>query len=136
MNTSFIARRGGLTLLELLIILAAVLIIIFIALPTLKPTEEEATIDFVKEQLLYLHAREQEFYAQHGRYAPLSEIAADERIGARFDRRFASDNPLVGGVTFNGPQKSGVTYNIIAVLPDGSRYQIDQTGEVKATTDL
>jgi Tfp pilus assembly protein PilE len=123
-------RTAGLTLLELAIVLAAVVVLIFIALPTLKPTEEEATIDFAKEQLRYLHVRETEYYNRHGQYAPLSVLAEDSYVGPTFDRRFAEDRVEVNGVIFDGPTREAAIYDIVATLPDGSRYRVDQTGRV------
>ena len=118
------------TLLELAIVLAAVVVLIFIALPTLKPTEEEATIDFAKEKLEYLHMRETEYYNRHGQYVPLSTLAEDPNIGPTFDRRFADDRVEVSGVIFDGPTREAAIYDIVATLPDGSRYRVDQTGRV------
>ena len=120
--------RWGLTLLELLIIIAVVAVLVFVALPTLKPTEEEASADFAKEMLEYLYAREQAYYSLHGTYAPLSKLAADEQIGRDFDQRFSSDESTVEGIVFRGPATEAKIFDIIATLPDGSRYKIDQTG--------
>jgi type II secretory pathway pseudopilin PulG len=122
---------AGLTLLELLIVIAAVAVILFIALPTLKPTEEEVTIEFVKEQLRYLHAKEQQYFSRYGKYVPLSTLAADEQIGRVFDQRFAEDTCIVEGVVFKGPTGESTIYDIVAELPDGTRYKVDQTGVVK-----
>jgi type II secretory pathway pseudopilin PulG len=122
--------RPGLTLLELLIILSVVAILIFIALPTLQPTEVEATADFAKQQLEYLHNQEQTYFSIHGNYAPLSTLANDERLGPTFDQRFAFDESLVNNVVFSGPTGEERTYTIVAELPDGSRYKIDQSGAV------
>ena len=67
----------GITLLELLIVLAAVAVLIFIALPTLKPSPQESAMETAKDQLLYLHAREQAYFNRYGKYAPLSTLAKD-----------------------------------------------------------
>lgn len=125
-----LARRAGVTLLELLIILAAVVVLVFIAMPTLKPTETETTIELVKDQLLYLHAREQEYFNRHGSYATFTELAEEPELGKNFDRRFANESPLIEGISFRGPAGSGPIYDIIATLPDGSRYKVDQTGKI------
>jgi competence protein ComGC len=122
--------RRGLTLLELLIIIAVVAVLIFVALPTLKPTEEEASADFAKEMLEYLYSQEQAYYNLHGTYAPLSKLAADERIGRTFDQRFNEDENTVEEVVFRGPTVEAKIFDIIARLPDGSRYKIDQTGTI------
>ncbi|MBN2083527.1 prepilin-type N-terminal cleavage/methylation domain-containing protein [bacterium] len=123
-------RRAGLTLLELLIILAVVAVIIFIALPTLKPTEVEATSDFAKQQLLYLYGREQAYYNLRGTYAPFSVIAADPDLGPTFDPRFSTNEVLVNGVVFTGPSTEAATYEIVATLPDQSKYKIDNRGQI------
>ena len=122
--------RAGLTLLELLIIIAVVVVLIFIALPTLRPTEVEADAEFAKQQLQYLHGREQQYFNMHGNYAPLSVLADDERIGPGYDQRFAFNESVVEDVVFSGPSVEAKSYTIIAKLTDGSRYKIDQTGNV------
>jgi type II secretory pathway pseudopilin PulG len=123
-------RRSGLTLLELLIIIAVIGVLLFIALPTLKPTEEESAIDLAKGGLLYLHACEQEYFNLHGVYAPLKNLAEDEQIGRTFDRRYALENPVVDEIAYRGPTGEGPIYDIVASLPDGTRYKVDQTGKV------
>jgi type II secretory pathway pseudopilin PulG len=122
--------RAGLTLLELLIIIALIGVIIFITLPTLQPTQQEEAMDFAKEQLVYLHAREQEYFNAHGVYAPFSAISQDPIIGKRFDKRFAEDKPVVGDVSFDSPKGDGPIFEVVATLPDGTRYRIDQTGTI------
>lgn len=122
--------RLGITLLELLIVLAVVAVLIFITLPTLKPTQQESAMDTAKDELLYLHAREQAYFNRYGKYAPLSTIAKDPALGKDFDARFASDNPTVENISFRGPAAEGPIFDITATLPDGSRYKIDQTGRV------
>lgn len=121
---------AGLTLLELMIILAVVAVLIFIALPTLRPTEVEATAEFAKQQLEYLHNQEETYFSIHGNYAPLSTLAEDERLGPTFDQRFAFNESVVNNVVFSGPTTEDRTYTIVATLPDGSRYKIDQSGAV------
>jgi type II secretory pathway pseudopilin PulG len=118
------------TLLELLIVLVAIGVVIFIALPTLEPTAQEEKIEFAKAKLAYLHSKEQEYYNLHGTYAPISTIAADPIVGKNFDQRFTQDENLVNEVRFTGPTSEGRIYDIIAVLPDGTRYKVNQTGQV------
>lgn len=120
----------GMTLLELLIVIAVVCVIFFIAWPTLKPSQLEADAQFAKEQLQYLYAKEQEYFARHGEYVPFSTIAADEELGGNFDSRFHTDMALVNDITFEGPRASGTLLGISAVMPDGSRYTIDQNGQI------
>lgn len=128
--TPRLAHRRGLTLLELLIIVAIIAVAIFIALPTLKPTAIESTAEFAKQQLEYLHGRQQEYYNRNGTYAPLSVLAADSLIGRTYDQRFAQDQSVVEGVVFTGPTEQTGHYQIVAELEDGTRYRIDQTGNV------
>lgn len=118
------------TLLELLILLAVVFVILYIALPTLRPSEEEATIARAKEHLLYLHARESKFYTLHGEYAPFSELARDPVVGIGFDKRFDKDEAQVDGITFTGPKTRGRIFDIVAKLPNNTRYRVDQTGVI------
>ena len=119
------------TLLELLIVLAAVAAIIFVALPTLRRSEEEAAADLAKDSLRYLYGMEQRYNARHGEYGTLLEIAKDPSLGKDFDKRFAVEKPLVNGVSFTGPVSKGSTFVITATLADGTKYRIDQTGEIK-----
>jgi Tfp pilus assembly protein PilE len=123
-------RRAGLTLLELLIILAIAAVVVFVAAPTLQPTEGEATLKYAKEQLTYLHSQELEYFNRNGNFARLSVLAADPVIKERFDQRFATDTSVVEGIIFRGPAKEGIIYDITAELPDGARYKIDQTGRI------
>lgn len=126
-------RRRGMTLLELAVILSIVAVLVYITLPTLRPQGDEAAIEFAKEQLRYLHARQQEYFALHGTYAPLSMLAKDKELGSRFDQRFAQDESEVNGVKFIGPRAEGPTYEIAAILPrESGRYRIDQTGQISA----
>jgi hypothetical protein len=105
-------------------------VLIFIALPTLRPTGVQASADFAKQQLEYLHNQEQSYFSIHGSYAPLSTLAADEMLGPSFDQRFARDQSVVNDVVFTGPAEEAKSYTIFAELPDGSRYKIDQSGAV------
>lgn len=124
--------RGGITLLELLIILAVVAAVFLIALPTLQPTAREASVGFAKQQLTYLAGKEQEYFLRYGTYAPLSKIAQDESIGRDFDTRFAEDEVEVNGIKFKGPTAEAKIFDIIAELPDGAAYRVDQSGEIRA----
>jgi Tfp pilus assembly protein PilE len=126
------ARPQGITLLELLIILAVVFVIIFIAIPTLKPSEEEAVIERAKEHLLYLYSREQKYFTLHGEYAPFAELAADPEVGASFDKRFNNNQPLVDGIVFTGPTAKSKIFDVVAKLPNGTTYRVDQSGVIKA----
>ncbi len=121
---------SGITLLELLIVLAVAFVVLYIALPTLRPSEEEAIIARAKEHLLYLHAREEKYYTVHGEYAPFSEIAKDSAIGVGFDKRFDKDEAQVDGITFTGPLTKSRIFDIVAKLPNGTRYRVDQTGVI------
>jgi len=126
-------QRRGITLLELAIILSIIAVAIWIILPTLEPTGDEANIDFAKDQLAYLHTQEQAYFSLHGKYAPLSKIAADPQLGKQLDKRFTKDDATVNGVQFSGPKTEAITYEIVATLPKGvGRYKVDQTGQVAA----
>ncbi len=110
---------------------AVVGVIVFIALPTLQQSEDEATISFAKQQLGYLHTLEQAYYNINGNYAPFSMLAEEEQIRDNFDLRFKSDVCVVEGIKFSGPMESQKYYVIIAELPDGTKYRVDQTGEIR-----
>ena len=126
-------RRSGITLLELAIILSIVGVAMWIILPTLRPTGDEAIIDFAKEQLAYLHTQEQKYFSLHGEFAPLSKLAAEPALAKEFDKRFAKDDVEVQGVKFSGPKAAGITYEIVASLPkEAGRYKVDQTGNIVA----
>jgi type II secretory pathway pseudopilin PulG len=126
-------RRHGITLLELAIILAIIGVVVWITLPTFQPTGDEANIDFAKEQLAYLHTQEQLYFTAHGKYAPLSKVAADPQLAKEFDKRFAKDDVEVEHVKFSGPKVEAITYEIVAILPnDAGRYKVDQSGQVVA----
>lgn len=127
----FRGRRRGLTLLELMIMLAAVGVLLFIALPTLQESDEEATLSFAKQQLGYLHALEQQYYNIHGTYAPFSTLAEEPQIRDSFDLRFKSDVAIVEGIKFSGPMTEQKFFVIFAELPDGTKYRVDQTGEIR-----
>ena len=123
--------RRALTLLELMIVIAIVGVLVLIALPTLNQSEEEATISFAKQQLEYLHTLEQQYYNIHGKYAPFSMLAEDPQVKINFDMRFKSDVSIVEGIKFSGPMESQNYYVVIAELPDGTKYRVDQTGDVR-----
>jgi type II secretory pathway pseudopilin PulG len=122
--------RRGVTLLELMIILTVVVVLIFIALPTLRPTEQESNVELAKERLHYLYNQEQQYFNLHGEYAPLPMLAEDDKLGAAFDQRFASTEALVEGVKYKGPDTTGPIFSIIATFSDGTRYKVDQLGQV------
>lgn len=130
-NLPHTSSRRGLTLLELMIVLAIIGVIVMISMPTLQQNEEEATISFAKQQLEYLHVLEQQYYNIHGNYAPFSKLAADNQVRSNFDMRFKSDVSIVEGIKFSGPMEEQKYYVVIAELPDGSRYRVDQTGDVR-----
>jgi type II secretory pathway pseudopilin PulG len=123
--------RRGLTLLELLIILAVAGVIVLIALPTLKPSDSEALSEFAKTQLRYLHNQEDAYYLTHGSYVTFDKIAADPELGPRFDPRFKLDPATVNGVRFHWSSVNPAIMEITAELPDGTGFLIDQTGEIK-----
>jgi Tfp pilus assembly protein PilE len=125
-------RHKGITLLELLILVAIVFVIMFIALPTLKPSEEEAVIVRAKEHLMYLFSREQKYFTLHGEYAPFTELSADPEVGVDFDKRFNKDMPLVDNISFTGPSAKSKIFDIVAKLPNGTTYRVDQSGVIKA----
>ena len=126
----FWPRRRGITLLELLIVLTIIVVIVFIALPTLKPTDEEQKIRFSKQYLTYLYEQEQAYFNLHGTYAPLSKLATDEQLGPDFDQRFSFDESVVEGIVFRGPSTETKIFDIIAVIADNIKYKVDQTGAV------
>jgi len=126
-------QRSGITLLELAIILSIVGVAIWITLPTLRPTGDEEFIDFAKDSLAYLHTQEQLYFTAHGKYAPLSKLAADPQIAKDYDKRFNKDDVEVQGVKFSGPKTEAENYEIVATLPkEAGRYKVDQSGQVVA----
>jgi type II secretory pathway pseudopilin PulG len=132
-RSSFSLHRSGITLLELAIILSVLGVAFYIVLPTLQPTGDEASIDFAKDSLAYLHTQQQLYFNLHGQYAPMSKLATDPALSKRYDKRFAKDDVEVRGVKFSGPKAAGITYEIVAVLPqEAGRYKVDQTGNVVA----
>lgn len=68
---------------------------------------------------------------RYGTYAPFEKLAADEQIGKGFDQRFATDPCVINGIEFTGPKNETKIYDVVAKLPDGTSYKIDQTGEIK-----
>lgn len=128
------ARRSGLTLLELLIILAVAGVIVFIALPTLKPSDSEALIEFAKTQLKYLHNQEDKYFQLHGAYVSFDKIAADPELSSQFDLRFKTDPAVVNGVKFHWSSVNAAILELTADLPDGTGFLIDQKGEIKQYT--
>jgi prepilin-type N-terminal cleavage/methylation domain-containing protein len=124
-------RRGGLTLLELLIVLMIVAAIVLIALPTLQPSTSESRIEFAKTQLRYLWNQENAFYTKYGRYATFPELAADPELSKTFEQRFKLEQPVVSEVKFTGPKAGSILLELTAVLPDGTGYLIDSRGEIR-----
>jgi prepilin-type N-terminal cleavage/methylation domain-containing protein len=123
--------RRGLTLLELMIVIAIIGVIVLIALPTLNQSEEEATISFTKQMLQDLHTLEQQYYNIHGKYGTFSLMAEDPQLRGNYDMRFKSNVSIVEGIKFSGPLEPQNYYVIIAELPDGTKYRVDQTGDVR-----
>jgi len=123
-------NRAGITLLELLIVLTIIVVMVFIALPTLKPTDQEQKIAFAKEHLAYLYEQEQAYFNIHGTYASMSALATDEQLGPDYDQRFAFDESVVEGIVFRGPTTETRIFDIVAVITDTIKYKVDQTGSV------
>jgi len=115
-------RRSGLTLLELLIVLAVVGVIYFIALPTLQPSDSEAKVEFAKTELHYLFNFENKYFAATGQYVPFDKIAADPTLGPTFDQRFKTDPAVVSGVKFHWSSVNGAILELTADMPDGTGY--------------
>jgi prepilin-type N-terminal cleavage/methylation domain-containing protein len=128
------ARCAGLTLLELLIVLAVIGVVVFIALPTLKPSDTEARTEFVKTELRYLYNAENNYFVQYGKYVPFDKIASDPQLGGNFDQRFKTDPAVVHEVKFHWSSVNGAILEITADLPDGTGYLIDQKGDIKQYT--
>jgi prepilin-type N-terminal cleavage/methylation domain-containing protein len=124
-------RQRGLTLLELLIVLMIAGVIVLIAIPTLRPSDDEARVEFAKTQLRYLYNQQNTYFTRHGRYAQFSEIAGDPELGPLFDSRFVEDSPIVEGVKFTGPRPGSPVLELTATLPDGSAFIIDGRGEIR-----
>lgn len=121
----------GMTLLELLILLAIVLAIIFVALPTLRPVEVGSKESFARERLRFIYEKERGYYLRNGTYDAFSVLASGENGGPYLDRRFTGDDHRERGIIFTGP--TGPTEDLLleAKLPDGTRITLNDKGRFR-----
>lgn len=122
----------GMTLIELLILLAFFVIIFAIALPTLKSPEVTDIEQFARRELKYLYERERAYFIRNGKYASFAELAKEENGGPFLDRRFVGKTSInERGVLFTGPSGDSDKLIITAKLPGGTKtLQVDQTGQI------
>ncbi len=132
-RTGKLARllRRGMTLLELLIVLTVVLVLIFVALPTLKPVEVGSLESFARERLRFIYEKERAYFLRNGTYDRFSVLAGSENGGPYLDRRFIGEDYRERGVIFTGP--NGFTEKLLlqAQLPDGKRITLDDKGSFR-----
>ena len=123
--------RRGMTLLELLILLAIVLAIIFVALPTLRPIEVGSKESFARERLRFIYEKERGYFLRNGTFDAFSVLAGDENGGPFLDRRFTGEDHRERGIIFTGPTGPTEDLMLEAKLPDGTRITLDDKGRFK-----
>jgi len=133
--TEPLGRLSGMTLIELMILLASLVIIVFIALPTLKSPETTDVENFARRKLRYLYERERAYYLRNGFYNSFPELAKEENGGPFLDARFRSSTTYQErGVTFIGPMSQTDKLKIVARLPAGiGELSIDERGQITFT---
>lgn len=119
------------TLLELLILLAIVLAIIFVALPTLKPVEVGSKESFARERLRFIYEKERGYFLRNGTYDRFSVLASGENGGPYLDRRFIGEDHRDRGIVFTGPTEPTEDLLLEAKLPDGTRITLNDKGRFK-----
>lgn len=119
------------TLLELLILLAIILAIIFVALPTLKPVEVGSKESFARERLRFIYEKERGYFLRNGTYDAFSVLAGDENGGPFLDRRFIGEDHRDRGIIFTGPTGPTEDLMLEAKLPDGTRITLNDKGRFK-----
>jgi len=123
--------RRGMTLLELLILLAIVLAIIFVALPTLRPIEVGSKESFARERLRFIYEKERGYFLRNGTFDAFSVLAGDENGGPFLDRRFTGEDHRERGIIFTGPTGPTEDLMLEAKLPNGTRITLDDKGRFK-----
>jgi len=126
---------SGMTLIELMILLAFVGIIVFIALPTIKSPKTTDVENFARMKLRYLYERERAYFLRNGFYNSFPELAKDENGGPFLDARYRSSTTYQErGVTFIGPASQTDKLRIVAKLPAGiGELSIDERGQITFT---
>ncbi len=124
----------GMTLIELLILLAFLVIVLLIAVPTLKSPKITDVEQFARNQLKYLYERERAYFLRNGHYESFAELAKPENGGPFLDRRFEGvDRISDRGVTFIGPAGKTDKLKITAKLPGGlMELVVDSSGQITA----
>lgn len=123
--------QRGMTLLELLILLAILLAIIFVALPTLRPIEVGSKESFARERLRFIYEKERGYFLRNGTYDAFSVLASDENGGPYLDRRFIGEDHRERGIIFTGPTGPTEDLMLEAKLPDGTRITLDEKGRFR-----
>lgn len=124
-------HNAGMTLIELLILLAVVFVVVVIALPTLKPVRSSDVERFARKHLKYLYERERAYFLQNAHYQSFTVLAQPENGGPFLDRRYTGTEYRERGVIFRGPQGETSHLVLTAELPGGERYfRIDTKGNI------
>lgn len=125
------SANGGMTLLELLILLTIVLGIVLVALPTLRPVQVDDLEAFAREKLRYIYEKERAYFLRNGKYDTFSVLASDENGGPYLDRRFIGEEYMERGIVFSGPIAPTEDLLLEARLPGGTRIAVDSKGNFK-----
>ncbi len=128
-------KQQAMTLLELLIILGFLVMILFIAFPTLRSPKITDVEQYAKDQLKYLYERERAYYLRNGYYDRFSELAKPENGGPFLDKRFLNRDEIVDrGIKIVGPSEKSDNLLITATLPGNlGTLSVDHTGRIKLT---
>ena len=119
------------TLIELLILLAVVFVVVFIALPTLKPAKSSNVERFARKRLQYLYERERAYFLRNGHYNSFAVLAQAENGGPFLDRRYTGVVFQERGVVFKGPEGETSKLTLTAELLQGNKYfRIDSKGRI------
>jgi|GEM_PF-2498010 len=119
------------TLIELLILLAIVFVVVFIALPTLNPVRTRDVERFARKHLLYLYERERAYFLRNGHYQSFAVLAKVENGGPFLDRRYTGTEYRERGVVFKGPEGESSELLLTAELPGGKKFlQVDAKGRI------
>jgi len=128
---NLVLSRGGMTLLELLILLTAVAVVVLVALPTLHPPKAGNLETFARERLYFIYEKERAYFLRNGTYNSFAELASGANGGPYLDRRFLGEDYRERGVVFSGPDGPTEELLLTATLPDGWRITLDSKGRFR-----